>query len=349
MRDEGDFEQVVALNDRSCGLSGFIVIHDTTRGPAAGGIRLYRYRNEDAALTDGFRLARAMTFKAAAAELPVGGGKIVLVDSPALVRDEALRALGRAIDGLSGRFLAGRDVGVSVDAGALVRSETRFMVDESESGVGDLNRATAEGVEAGARAALAFATGRTEWAGVRVAIQGAGGVGSWLARILGDSGADLLVSDTDPSSLANLRRHVSFREVAPGAILEVECDLFSPCAIGGILDDDAASRLKANVVAGSANNVLATPRAGEVLFARGIVYAPDFLVNAGALIQGVRFLLEGDATSRDAIAAIGVKTTALLRRAREQAVPAEQLLERETASRLAAERGWRRWFKPSTS
>jgi leucine dehydrogenase len=349
MRAEGDFEQVIALNDRSCGLSGFMVIHNTTRGPAAGGIRLYRYRNENEALTDGFRLARAMTFKAAAAELPVGGGKIVLVDSPELVREEALRAVGRAIDSLSGRFLAGRDVGVSVASGALVRSETRFMVDESEAGVEDLNRATAQGVEAGARAALAFATGRSEWAGVRVAIQGAGGVGSWLARILGAARAALLISDPDRNALSDLRRNVAFREVPPREILDVDCDLFSPCAVGGVLDAAAASRLKARVVAGSANNVLASPRAGEVLFARGVVYAPDFLVNAGALIQGVGFLLTGERASPMAIAAIGGKTKALLLRAREQGVPPEVLLERETASRLGGEHGWRRWFKPSSS
>jgi len=145
MREEGDFEQVIALNDRACGLSGFMVLHDTSRGPASGGIRIYPYETEEAALTDGFRLARAMTFKAAAADLPVGGGKIVLRESGSLVREEALKAVGRALEVLGGRFLAGRDVGVPVADGAWVRSETSFMVDESEAGVGDLNRATAIG------------------------------------------------------------------------------------------------------------------------------------------------------------------------------------------------------------
>ena len=150
------FEQVVALSDPSCGLSGFLVIHDTTRGPAAGGIRIYPYRTEEEALADGFRLASAMTFKGAAADLPVGGGKIVLRERPDMNREEVLRAVGRFIQGQGGRFLAGRDVGVPVADGAWVRSETRFMVDESEAGVGDLNRATAVGVESGARAALKF-------------------------------------------------------------------------------------------------------------------------------------------------------------------------------------------------
>jgi leucine dehydrogenase len=187
---------------------------------------------------------------------------------------------------------------------------------------------------------------RSDWAGIRVAIQGAGGVGSWLARILAAAGAELLVSDPDRNALSELGRDVAFREIPPGDILESECDVFAPCAIGGILDAAAAERLDAKVVAGSANNVLASPRAGEVLFSRGIVYAPDFLVNAGALIQGVRFLLTGERASPSAIAAIGEKTAALLARARQQAVPAEVLLERETALRLSGGRGWRQWFRP---
>ena len=347
MRDEGDFEQVIALNDRTCGLSGFMVLHDTSRGPASGGIRIYPYETEEAALTDGFRLARAMTFKAAAADLPVGGGKIVLMESGSLVREEALKAVGRALEVLGGRFLAGRDVGVPVADGAWVRGETSFMVDESDAGVGDLNRATAIGVEAGARAALAFATGASSWPGwngARVALQGAGGVGTWLARILSEKGAELFVSDSNPRALADLRSCVEFHEVKTDAILELECDLVAPCAIGGVLDSERARALRARAVAGSANNVLASNAAGEVLFARGIAYAPDYLVNAGALIQGVRFLRSGERSSPEALAAIGEKTTALLVRSQEAGLPPEALLERETLARLGPARGWRHWF-----
>ena len=349
MQDEGGFEQVIALNDRSCGLSGFMVLHDTSRGPASGGIRIYPYDTEEAALTDGFRLARAMTFKAAAADLPVGGGKIVLMKSGSLVREEALKAVGRALEVLGGRFLAGRDVGVPVADGAWVLSETSFMVDESEEGVGDLNRATAIGVEAGARAALAFAAGATTWTGwrgARVALQGAGGVGTWLARMLSERGADLFVSDPNPRALEELRSWVEFHEIKPDGILELECDLFAPCAIGGVLDSSRARGLKARAVAGSANNVLASTEAGEVLFSRGIAYAPDYLVNAGALIQGVRFLRSGERSSPEALAAIGEKTRALLERSREAGAPPEVLLENETLARLGAARGWRRWFVP---
>jgi leucine dehydrogenase len=347
MREQG-FEQVIALSDRACGLSGFMVIHDTSRGPAAGGIRIYPYESEDQALEDGFRLARAMTFKAAAADLPVGGGKIVLMESSSLLREEALKAVGRALEILGGRFLAGRDVGVPVADGASVRSETSFMVDESDAGVGDLNRATAIGVESGARAALAFATGASSWPGwngVRVALQGAGGVGTWLARILSEKGASLLVSDSSARALERLRSFVEFQEVAPGSILDVDCDLFAPCAIGGVLDVDGARRLRARAVAGSANNVLASTEAGSALFSRGIAYAPDYLVNAGALIQGVRFLRNGERSSGEALEAIGEKTRAVLERSREARVPPETLLERETLARLPGA-AWPRWFVP---
>ena len=355
MVDEGDFEQVIALNDRACGLSGFMVLHDTSRGPASGGIRIYPYETEEAALTDGFRLARAMTFKAAAADLPVGGGKIVLRESDSLVREEALKAVGRALEVLGGRFLAGRDFGVPVAAGAWVRSETSFMVDESDTGVGDLNRATAVGVEAGARAALAFATEASSWPGwkgARVVLQGAGGVGTWLARILAGQGAELFVSDPNPRALEALRSWVEFHEVQPDRVFSIECDLFAPCALGGVIDPARARELEARAVAGSANNVLTSEEAGEVLFSRGIAYAPDYLVNAGALIQGVRFLRSGERSSPGALEAIGEKTGDLLERSRKAGVPPEALLERETLDRLGAARGWRRWFtqgRPSES
>lgn len=356
MRLEGDFEQVIALSDPRCGLRGFIVLHDTSRGPATGGIRVYPYDSEDDAISDGFRLARAMTFKAVAADLPVGGGKIVLMEGPDFVREEALPAVGRAIDGLGGRFLAGRDVGVPVPDGALVRRETCFMVDESEAGVSDLNRATAVGVEAGARAALSFATGAGDgerswkgWAGARVSLQGAGGVGSWLARLLAEAGAELFVCDPDRAALERLGKHVRFQEVSTDSLLDVDCDLFSPCAIGGALEIAGARRLRCRAVAGSANNVLASPEAGDELFARGIVYAPDFLVNAGALIQGTRFLLTGTRQSEDALRAIGERTLALLHRSRAEQLPPQRLLEREVIARLGTERGWRRWFVPSRS
>jgi leucine dehydrogenase len=342
----GGFEEVVALSDPSCGLSGFMIIHDTTRGPAAGGIRIYPYQTEQDALTDGFRLASAMTFKAAVADLPVGGGKIVLMERPDMNREQVLHAVGRAIQSLGGRFLAGRDVGVPVEHGAWVRSETRFMVDESENGVGDLNRSTAIGVEAGARAALGFRLGFDRWDGVRVALQGAGGVGSWLAKILSQQGAELVVSETRREALESLSQEIRFREVAPDEIFAASEDLFCPCAVGGVVNGHTVDRLRARVVAGSANNVLAEPKHGEALFERKIAYAPDFLVNSGALIQGIRFLLAGETDSSEAIAGIGEKTRTLLEIAAKQGEPPEVVLMRQTREALVRQSTWRDWSWP---
>ncbi len=345
---QGGFEQVIALNDPSCGLTGFIVIHDTTRGPAAGGIRLYPYPNEEAALVDGFRLARSMTLKSAAADLTVGGGKIVLIEHSDLIRKEALRAVGRTLQSLGGRFLAGRDVGLPVEQGEWVRSETAYMVDETETGVGDLNRATARGVEAGARAALRFRHGTDDWKGVRVAVQGAGGVGRWLAKILAAEGAEIIVADPQESRLEQLAHEIDFKTVHPDDIYEAGRDVFCPCAVGGTLNETTAAKLAAQIVAGSANNVLAEPSVGMSLFQRGVVYAPDYLVNAGALIQGIRFLLAGEGDSSDAICGIGDKTFRILEKAKQEGVPPEVILDRDTRSLIKHQKSWRDWTWPES-
>ena len=328
------FERALALSDPASGLQGFMVLHSTARGPATGGIRLYPYASEEDALADGIRLARAMTFKAAAADLPVGGGKIVAVRPPEEKRHDTLVAVGRALEAMEGRFLAGRDVGVPVEDGAIVRRETSYMVDESEEGVGDLNLATALGVLAGAKAALSVQLGTTELSGVRVALQGAGGVGAWLAKKLAEEGAELSVCDSNPAALDELRQSIAFHEVGVDEIYTVECELFAPCAIGSVLTEHTAGRLAAKVVAGSANNVLSGPEIDESLAARGIVFVPDYLVNAGALIQGVRFLLHGERRSTAAIDAIGDKTRDLLSRAQSAGITPLALLSRELSAQF---------------
>jgi leucine dehydrogenase len=345
MAEEG-FEQIVALSDPSCGLAGFMVLHDTSRGPATGGIRLFPYQNEEQAFADGMKLARAMTFKSAAADLPVGGGKIVLVEHADLVRKEALPAVGRAIQSLGGRFLAGRDVGLPVEQGSWIRAETEYMVDESQEGVGDLNRSTALGVEAGARVALELHLGADSWKGIRVALQGAGGVGRWLAKILSEQGAELIVSDLQEQALENLARETPFLAVDPEDIYAASEDLFCPCGVGGTINASTIDRLTARVVAGSANNVLAETHLGESLHKRGIVYVPDYLVNAGALIQGVQYLLTGDRESPEAIGRIGERTRSLLQQAMNENAPPLEILERQTSAKLEKQRSWRKWTWP---
>lgn len=333
------FEKALALSDPASGLRGFMVCHSTVRGPATGGIRLYPYANEEEALADGIRLGHAMTFKAAAAGLPVGGGKIVVMRPPPAKRRDALGAIGRAIDAMAGEFLAGRDVGVPVEDGAIVREHTSYMVDESDAGVGDLNLATALGVLAAVRTALSFQLGRDELSGVRVALQGAGGVGAWIAKKMAAEGAELYVCDPDRAALEQLADTVSFHEVGVDDIYAVECELFAPCAIGGVLTVDNAGTLAARIVAGSANNVLASPEVDEALAARGILFVPDYLVNAGALIQGVRFLLHGERRSPAAIDAIGDKARGLLTRAQSAGVTPLALLNRELSAQFDLDTG----------
>lgn len=334
------FEQAIGLSEPANGLEGFMVLHSTARGPATGGIRLYPYASDEEALADGIRLARAMTFKAAAAELPVGGGKIVLRTPPESRRRDALLAVGRAIDAMDGRFLAGRDVGVPVEDGSIVREATSYMVDESDvsaGGVGDLNRATALGVLAAIKAAVSVELSRPRLHGVRIAIQGAGGVGAWLARELAREGAELFVCDTNPAALDELADAISFHRVRVDDVFAVESDVFAPCAIGGVLDEKTAGALEAKIVAGSANNPLASPEVAEALATRGVVFVPDYLVNAGALIQGVRFLLHGERRSTAAIEAIGEKTKRLLTRAKTDGCSPLTLLNRELSAQFDVE------------
>jgi len=339
-------EQVVALSDPTIGLAGFVVIDNTTRGPATGGIRFFAYRSEADALEDGFRLARAMTLKNAAAELPAGGGKIVLIEQASSDKAQVMGAVGRVLQSLGGRFLAGRDVGIDLDSARLIRAETDYMVDESDEGLGDLNRHTALGVLEGAAAARDHAGIGPDWRGVRVAIQGVGGVGSWLAVELVSRGAHLILADTRADRLQALRATLDFESVSAEEVLFTECDVLAPCAVGGVIRQETVERLRARAVAGSANNILADPRAGELLFERGIVYAPDFLINAGAVIAGTHFLRYRERRDEIAATAIGSRTRGLLDRAQRQNTPPERLLAREALDRLKGDPGFRQWFWP---
>jgi len=295
-----DCEQVIAFQNRACGLRGFLAIHDTTLGPALGGIRLWKYATEGDALADALRLARAMTLKNALAELPAGGGKTVLLDRPDLRREEAFEALGCLIESLGGRYLSGPDVGVGAADLESVGRRTRHVALESAAGLGDISEMTAIGVWHGLRACLDFAGLRR----ARVAIQGVGNVGRWLGRILHREGMELVVADVDPERARDAAAELGARIVAPDEILTVEADVVAPCALGGVIDRDVAGRLQASVVCGSANNVLASPEVADDLARRGILYAPDYLVNAGGVIRGAEYYLLGRADSLPSLARI---------------------------------------------
>lgn len=277
-------ESVYRISDPDVGLEALVAIHDTALGPAMGGTRIWPYATGDAALADVLRLSRAMTLKAALAGVPTGGGKAVIVADPAVDKTEALlRAYGRAIDRLGGQFVTGEDVGLTVEDADVIASETRHVLGTSGR-AGDPAQYTALGVHLGMRAAVRRRIGRESLDGVRVAVQGLGSVGRRLAERLAREGAALTVCDLDPARAAEVADRFGAVAVAPDAIYHADVDVFSPCAMGGVIDDETIHRLRATVVAGSANNQLMAPYHGVALDGRGILYAPDYVINAGGLI-----------------------------------------------------------------
>jgi len=280
-----EHEQVTYFADPAVGLRAIVAIHSTVLGPALGGVRFWHYSREEDARTDALRLSQAMTMKAAMAGLPQGGGKaVVFWDDPHAARsDDFLRSLGRWIDVLGGRYLAAEDVGATQRDMDGIARETPWVtgVDPRRGGSGDPSPVTAFGVLHGMRAACAEAFGSADVADRRVVVQGAGHVGACLARLLVDAGAHVAISDID----APKARAVGVPVLASDEVISAECDVFAPCALGGVLTRSSATELRCAVVCGAANNQLLDDDAGEALEARGIVYAPDYVVNAGGIIN----------------------------------------------------------------
>ena len=286
--DAEDHEQVVFCADRAAGLKALIAIHDTTLGPALGGIRMRAYASEAEAVTDALRLAQAMTFKAALAGLDYGGGKAVVIGDHTTTQREALfRALGRAIESLAGRYIPTEDMGTTTADIEWVRKESRFGVgrDEVFGGGGDPSPMTAWGVFCGLRACLEEVWGRAEFHGRTVAVQGLGKVGYALARYLHEAGAHLIVADVDSARTQKAAAELQARVVGPEEILTQQCDILAPCAAGGIFSRDTIPHLRCRIIGGGANNQLLTAEDGDALHAQGLLYAPDFAINAGGLIN----------------------------------------------------------------
>jgi len=282
-------EEVVYVNDPSSGLRAIIAIHSTVLGPALGGTRFYPYSSEDAALQDVLRLSRGMTYKAAAAGLDLGGGKAVIIGDPKRSKSEQLlRAYGRFVESLGGRYITAEDVGTSRDDMDVIRRETRFVTGVSPSigGSGDPSAITAYGVYLSMLACAEDRWHTHSLHGRRVAVQGVGKVGHSLVKLLVEQGgAKVIVSDIDVDAVARAVRDFGAETAPPDQIHAVECDVFAPCALGGIINDDSIPKLRCSVVAGSANNQLERPEHGTALQELGILYAPDFVVNAGGLIN----------------------------------------------------------------
>lgn len=285
---EHQYEQVIHFYDRSTGLKGITVIHNTTLGPALGGTRIWNYADENEALIDCLRLARGMTFKSAAAGLNLGGGKTVLIGDANKVKSEAyFRALGRYVQSLNGRYITAEDVNTSTKDMGYVAMETNHVVG-LEGKSGNPSPVTAMGVFHGVRAGLFKKFGDTEFEKYTFAVQGAGQTGYYLIKYLLEAGArEICFTELNPRHIERMRdEHPQVRFVKPEEIFSQDVDVLSPCALGGSLNDQSIPQLKASVIAGSTNNVLLDEeKHARMLMERGIIYCPDFVINAGGLIN----------------------------------------------------------------
>ncbi len=335
------FEAVARAVDAASGLNSIIAIHDRTLGPALGGCRMWPYASDDEALADAFRLARGMTFKAALAGLPFGGGKAVIIGASKRDKSRALlRAFGRFVESFGGGFITGEDVGIGVDDVARIAEETRHVVG-TDAGSGDPSPVSALGVVHGIRAAVAYRLGRDSLEGLTVAVQGVGHVGFSLCAQLRAAGANLVISDLDGEVLERARRRFAARSVAPEKIYEAQAEVFAPCALGGILNHRTIPRLRCSIVAGAANNQLGNQRHGRLLRRRGILYAPDYVINAGGLIN-VAQELEPGGYDRDRalarVARIGDTLARLFALAEARRQPTNEAADRVARERLDSRR-----------
>jgi leucine dehydrogenase len=332
------YERVVLGLDEAVGYRGIVVVHSTALGPAVGGTRYWSYKTEDEAMTDALRLARGMTYKNALAGLPFGGGKsIIMRDDQAKDREELFRAHGRMVNTLAGKYITAEDVGTSPADMEYVLKETTY-VGGLQGRSGDPSPHTARGVFRAMQAAAKYKWGSDDLTGKTVAIQGCGHVGYFLAGELARAGAKLIVTDVDAAKVKRAVDDYGASTVAPEEIYSATADVFAPCALGGVLNDQTIPKLKAALVVGGANNQLLEPRHGDLLEQRGIVYAPDYAANAGGVINGgCREMLGWDVpetlAKTDAIYDTLLKIFAL---AEQEKIPTYQ-----AADRLAEEQ-WRR-------
>ncbi|MBC1512468.1 Glu/Leu/Phe/Val dehydrogenase [Listeria booriae] len=284
-----DYEQVVFCHDKVSGLKAIIAIHDTTLGPALGGCRMWPYETEEEALEDVLRLARGMTYKNAAAGLNLGGGKTVIIGDPRKDKSEAMfRALGRYVESLNGRYIIAEDVGTTVADMDMIHAETDYVtgISESYGSSGNPSPMTALGVYSAMKRTALEAFGTDTLAEKTVTVQGVGNVAYALCELLYKDGAKLVVTDINQEAVNRAVAAFGAKAVAPDEIYDVDADIFAPCALGGVLNDTTIPRLKVKAVCGSSNNqLLQTIHHGQMLVDRGILYAPDYIVNAGGVIN----------------------------------------------------------------
>lgn len=288
-------EELYRVADRESGLRGYIALHSTRLGPAAGGLRMRPYDSDEAAIADVLNLSRGMSYKNAAAGLPLGGGKAVILGDPARDKTPALlRAMGRAIALLRGRYWTAEDMGMSPEDMAEIARETRFVagLDSGRHASGDPSPVTARGVFHAMRAGAELVFGNSDLAGRHVAVQGLGHVGWHLCLLLHEAGARLSVADMDPARVAGTLKEFGATALDPHSIHATDAEIFAPCAIGGVLNADTIPQIRARMICGAANNQLATPEDADRLAARGILYLPDYVANGGGIINVAAEILQ---------------------------------------------------------
>lgn len=284
----GEHEEVIFCHDANVGLKAIIAIHNTALGPALGGTRMWNYKNEEEALVDVLRLSKGMTYKASAAGLNLGGGKAVIIGDPKTQKSEGLfRAFGQFVNSLNGKYITAEDVGTSVQDMEYIYMETPWVtgIPKDFGGSGDPSPYTAHGVLMGIKASAKEKFGTDSLKGLRVAVQGMGNVGSNLVKYLKEEGAETIIADIDQARTKKVADQFGSKMVSPDEILFHECDILAPCALGAIVNDQTITKFKTKVIAGGANNVLAEGRHGDQLKEMGILYAPDYVINAGGLMN----------------------------------------------------------------
>ncbi|WP_314001929.1 Glu/Leu/Phe/Val dehydrogenase dimerization domain-containing protein [uncultured Paenibacillus sp.] len=337
------FEQVLFIQDRPSGLKAVIAIHDTTLGAALGGCRFMHYDSEEEAVFDALRLAKGMTFKCAVSGLPYGGGKAVVIRPPGRSGEEAaFRALGRIINRLGGLYITGMDLGTTVREMDWIKSETDYVTDTTGSlgASGDFTaKMTAYGVYLGIRASLAKAFGSAELRGRTVAVQGLGKVGYFVCGYLHRKGASLLVSDLNDSLVGRAIKQFNAYAVGKDEIYQQACDVFCPCALGGIINESTVPLLRCRIVAGAANNQLAEQRHGDILHANGILYAPDYVINAGGIIVTAAEIA-GRSADEARVQVSGIRRTlnGIYRYAESRGISSSEAADRLTRRRLCSAR-----------
>jgi leucine dehydrogenase len=341
-------EGLHAFHDEAAGLNCLIAIHSTALGPAGGGVRMWPYPDDQAAIDDALRLSRAMSHKNAMAGIELGGGKSVIIgDSRSAKTPAMFEALGRAVESLGGRYWAAEDVGINPSDLAYARKQTRFVagLEGHPAASGDPSPVTAEGVKRGIELCVQRTLGRS-LAEVTVAIQGVGHVGALLAGKLAAAGAKLVICDVGAEATAAVAAQTGAWVVSPDAIFDVEADVFAPCALGGAISADTLPRLKARIVAGGANNQLTSAAIGQAIFERGMTYAPDFVINGGGIINvagEIRAIERGEAFDpawvEAKLAAMIGTLGEVLDRAVAERQPSDRVAVRMAKERIAAAKG----------